>query len=636
MEFNLRKGDFSRLGAVKGRTGANFCIECRKESDCKILLYKRNQSKKPTELSVSPEFSKGNLRAVQADGLNLEEYDYNFWIDGEIIADPYAKRIVGRDTWADKNRSADEILRCRCEENHFSWRGDCEVDIPRKDMVLYKLHVRGFTMGLPEKTPDRGTFLGLTRKLPYLKSLGITSIELMPVYEFEELVFQEAEELPKYIKWHSKKKDRIQKPKATRLHKINYWGYGEGMYFAPKAGYAASQTPDIELKKCILQMHKKGIECILEMDFPDTVPLDRMLAVLRYWVREYHVDGFHLQGNQIPMQYLLKDAYLGRTKFFYKNLSQGMVPEEEDKYPRAFLDTDEFLYPCRKLASGIDGSVWQIADQMKKQNTKLGYINYIADHNGFTLKDLFAYESKHNEANGENNTDGMVWNYSINCGVEGETTSRNVYKLRDRRMKNAVAMLFLSQGVPMIMSGDEDNNSQNGNNNAYCQDNPIGWKDWSGSRQSKDFLKYMKQMIAFRRDHAILRMEKPMALADTLACGYPDLSYHGEDAWIVPGFSNWKSVGILYCGKYADENEDIYVGFNFSDFPKKLAVPQLKEDRCWYLSMDTALKNAFLPELEELHEDWYTLEAQSVCIIIGKMKAGKNESVAALKNDTAP
>ena len=127
-----------------------------------------------------------------------------------------------------------------------------------------------------------------------------------------------------------------------------------------------------------------------------------------------------------------------------------------------------------------------------------------------------------------------------------------------------------------------------------------------------------------------------MALADTLACGYPDLSYHGEDAWIVPGFSNWKSVGILYCGKYADENEDIYVGFNFSDFPKKLAVPQLKEDRCWYLSMDTALKNAFLPELEELHEDWYTLEAQSVCIIIGKMKAGKNESVAALKNDTAP
>ena len=212
----------------------------------------------------------------------------------------------------------------------------------------------------------------------------------------------------------------------------------------------------------------------------------------------------------------------------------------------------------------------------------------------------------------------MVWNYSINCGVEGETSSRNVYRLRDRRMKNAVAVLLLAQGVPMIMAGDEDYNTQQGNNNVYCQDNPVGWKDWSGSRQSKDFLKYMKRMIAFRKEHAILRMEQPMALADTLSCGCPDLSYHGEDAWITPGFSNWKSVGFLYCGKYAAEKEDIYIGFNFSDFPKKLAVPQQKEGRHWYLCMDTALKSAFVSEPEELHEDWYTLEAQSVCIIIGK------------------
>lgn len=618
MEFNLRKGDFSKLGVVKGRTGANFCIECRKESDCKILIYQRGQSEKLQELSVSKEFSKGNLRAVQIDGLSLAEYDYNFWIDGEIVLDPYAKRIIGREIWADSSRSVNDILRCRYEESNFSWRGDCEVEIPRKDMVLYKLHVRGFTKGLSEGTPDRGTFCGLAKKLSYLKSLGITSIELMPVYEFEELIFQEAEELPEYIKWKSKKKDKIKKPKAKLSHKINYWGYGEGLYFAPKAGYASSEMPDLELKKCILQMHKKGMECILEMDFPDTVPMERIFAVLRYWVREYHVDGFHLQGNRIPIQLLLEDSYLGRTKFFYKNLSQNIVPEKEEQYPRAFLDTDEFLYPCRKLAGGIDGNVWQIADQMKKQNTRLGYINYIADHNGFTLRDLFSYECKHNEANGENNADGMVWNYSINCGVEGETSSRNVYRLRDRRMKNAVAVLLLAQGVPMIMAGDEDYNTQQGNNNVYCQDNPVGWKDWSGSRQSKDFLKYMKRMIAFRKEHAILRMEQPMALADTLSCGCPDLSYHGEDAWITPGFSNWKSVGLLYCGKYAAEKEDIYIGFNFSDFPKKLAVPQQKESRHWYLCMDTALKSAFVSEPEELHEDWYTLEAQSVCIIIGK------------------
>lgn len=190
-------------------------------------------------------------------------------------------------------------------------------------------------------------------------------------------------------------------------------------------------------------------------------------------------------------------------------------------------------------------------------------------------------------------------------------------------MRNAVAMLFLSQGTPMLMAGDEDCNTQKGNNNTYCQDNPVGWKDWSRSRAAKEFTKYVKQMIAFRKAHAILRMEQPMKLADAKGHGYPDLSYHEESAWISPRYRNRKAIGIMYCGKYAGEEEDIYIGFNFSDFPKKLALPCQKGKRAWYLAMDTTARYAFLPEQEELKETWYLLDAQSVCIIIGKQKAGK-------------
>ena len=188
MEFNAKRGDFSQLGAIKGKTWANFCMICRKEADCKVLIYEKGQEKWTEEVAVPKEFSKGNLRSVHIEGLDLSEYDYNFWIDGKIVLDPCARRIVGREKWADIGRNRKAPLRCRYEENRFSWRGECEREIQRKDMVLYKLHVRGFTKGLPEDTPDRGTFRGLTKKLSYLKALGITSVELMPVYEFEEVL----------------------------------------------------------------------------------------------------------------------------------------------------------------------------------------------------------------------------------------------------------------------------------------------------------------------------------------------------------------------------------------------------------------------------------------------------------------
>lgn len=623
MEFNLKKGDFSQLGVTKGKNWVNFCFVCRKEVACKVLIYDRSTEypfKEITEITIPEEFSMGNLRAIRMEGLCLTNFDYNFWIDGKVVLDPYARRVVGREVWADNRRNCSDAhsLRCRCEEKHFSWKGDVLPEIPRKDMVLYKLHVRGFTKGLSQNTSKNGTFRSLMKKLSYLQGIGITTIELMPIYEFEEFLISEPDDSADYRFWEERAGDSIRPCPKESTYKINYWGYGEGAYFAPKASYAEGEHPDIELKECILAMHKKGMECIMEIDFPDSVPIDRIPEVLEYWVREYHVDGFHLQGNRIPMEMLIRNPYLGRTKLFYRNIPPDAVSTEEEVYPRIFLDTDEFMYPCRKLVSSINGNVWELADQMKKQNKCLGYINYIADNNGFTLADLFTYERKRNEANGENNADGPEWNFGNNCGVEGETTSRNVLKVRERRMKNAIAILFLAQGVPMLMAGDEDCNSQKGNNNVYCQDNELGWKDWKQTKAAKEFLKFVKGMIAFRKEHEILRQEQAMQLVDTLGCGYPDLSYHEENAWISQQFFNRRALGILYCGKYAKETEDVYVGLNFSDFPKKLALPKQRGKRHWYLKMDTSAKNGFLTEETNIEEVWYSLEAQSVCIIIGR------------------
>ncbi|MCM1257401.1 MAG: glycogen operon protein GlgX [Roseburia sp.] len=620
MEYNVKKGDFSPIGAVKGKGFVNFCVECRRETDCAILLYPRKESGDKVQILVPEEYSRGNLRAVKIFGINMEEYDYTFEIDGVEVLDPYARQIVGREVWADAKRSKmpEKGLKCRLANHSFSWRSDREVHVARKDMVLYKLHVRGFTKSLPEHVPDRGTFRGFTRRIPYLKSLGVTTVEFMPVYEFEELERQESTEVPEYLNWQEKESDKIKKPGKEQEYKINFWGYGPGMYFAPKAAYGATDDPVAEFKDCVMKLHKNGMECILEMDFPEGVSNRMMLEALRYWVEEYHVDGFHLQGQNVPINLILEDPYLGRTKIFYRNMPKNLIPQEEVEYPRCFVDSDEFLYPARKLLNGINGNVWELADQMKKQDDKLGYVNYICDNNGFTLADLFTYDVKHNEANREGNRDGADWNYSSNCGVEGETTSRNVLKIRDRKMKNAIAMLFLSQGVPMLMAGDEDGNSQGGNNNAYCQDNEVGYKDWKQTNVSREFLRFVKKMIAFRREHAILRKEKPMQLSDYRSYGFPDLSYHEENPWINPWHINRRALGILYCGKYAEEDENIYIGFNFSDFRKKLSFPKEKRKRKWHLHMDTSGRQAFLPTPVAVSETYYILEPQSVCILIGK------------------
>lgn len=619
MSWTVKKGSFTRMGVTRERDGYNFCFECRREVSAKIFI-KNKKNHTITKMEVPKEYSLGNLRAIRILNISMEEYWYLFELDGEKVVDPYAKWLKGRERWADRSRiGKTDHLWCGVLPASRKRYVDAPK-IPRKDMVIYKLQVRGFTEQLSEKMAEHGTFKGVTKKIPYLQSLGITSVLFMPVYEFEEVVLKENGENEPLL-WMTKEGDRYRpKQKKKTDCKINVWGYGMGDYMCPKSSFSYGEDPVSEWKECIETLHKHGMECLMEMYFADNVKQSYIVEVLRFWVTEYNVDGFLLHGNHIPMRFVMEDAILADTKILHQNIELTSQSLKSLDYIRYFVYNDEFLYPVRKLLNDYNGNVWELANQMKKQNQEIGYINYITDNNGFSLYDLFSYEMKHNEANGEDNHDGLEWNFSSNCGVEGDTTSRNVMKIRERKMRNAILMLGLSQGVPMIMAGDEDYNSQSGNNNVYCQDNAVGYKDWKRTASAKNFTKYVKDVLKFRKEHEILRSERPMTMMDPLGSGYPDLSYHEESAWICENYCNRRAIGILYNGCYEKETQDIYVGFNFSDYHKKMAIPKMKGRGNWSVVINTAFRQPFVLK-EELSEEFYDLEAHSICVLV----AGKED-----------
>jgi glycogen operon protein len=261
------------------------------------------------------------------------------------------------------------------------------------------------------------------------------------------------------------------------------------------------------------------------------------------------------------------------------------------------------MYPARRVLNHLNGNMRDFADQQRKQGAYLGYINYIASNNGFTLADLFMYNDKHNEANGENNSDGNAWNFSNNYGVEGPTKKRYINTIRKLKWRNSILMLFLAQGVPLLWEGDEMGNSQNGNNNAYCQDNPLGWLNWKNEKSHRKEINFLRQVIAFRKEHPIISNEMPFQFSDYKSVGCPDLSFHGESAWIMEPIAGRMSLGMMYCGAYAanpeaaEEAEDVYVAYNFSSAMTSLALPEASGKRRWYMVIDSS--NDQTPFLEE-------------------------------------
>ena len=591
MAERIVDGNYNAFGVNKINDELVFTFEGEKEAKCAIRLYERKANGTFRDIPVPEESCIGAVRSIGIQGLDWKKYNYNLIIDGKELVDPYARKIVGREKWADFSRkNKDYKLQSGFDFSEYDWQCDRFPEIPANEMLMYKLHVRGFTKDGGSEGRSKGTFAGIEQKIPYLKDLGVTTLELMPIYEFEEIQPKSLPEedmdydgwSPQAVEGYQLLRKKEREEKEAQLPDINYWGYGEGNYFAPKASYAMTAETSVELKDLIKRLHENNLEFVMEMHFADDVNPNFIVDVLRHWVINYHVDGFHLLCRESAIDSVITDVYLRRTKIFYHRFPD-YVWNQKQGHSRLFVYNDEFLYASRKMLNQMSGNLMDLLNQMKKQNANIGFVNYIANHNGFTLADLFSYSMKHNEANGEEGADGNDWNFSVNCGVEGATRKKAILELRYKRMKEAIAVLMISQGVPLLLAGDEFGNSQQGNNNAYCQDNRIGWVNWKTLNQNKEYFEEVKRMIAFRRRHPVLTKQEPFRMSDYLGYGMPDLSYHDAKAWTGEIYPSMQAVGILYCGAYGGEEKHLYIGLNFSSGAVKLALPTVGTQIEWEL-----------------------------------------------------
>ncbi len=601
MTEQITEGNYGRFGASRLADGICFTFEGEKEQECAVRIYEKRahkhtaakqqeDTKEYRDIPVPAEYCVGAVRSVCVRGLDPARSDYNYVIDGREVVDPYAGRIVGREKWADGSRYDHGMqVRSGFEPVGFDWGEDAHPEIPRREMVMYKLHVRGFTKDAGSDTKHRGTFAAVRERIGYLKDLGVTTLELMPAYEFEELMEPEcADGEMDFSGWSPQAVAgyrMLQQEKASQeklVPKINYWGYGPGNYFAPKASYAAGSDAAGEFKELVRALHAEGMECVMEIYFDEQENPNYAVEVLRHWVLEYHVDGFHLIAPQRVISGVICDVLLRRSKLFAASFPQEAW-ERTDRYPHLFLYNDDFLYTARKLLNHQDGNVVEFFNQQRKQHPQIGFVNYIANNNGFTLADVFSYVNKHNEANGENGADGNEWNYSVNCGIEGASRKKKILQQRQRLMQQAMAAVVFAQGVPLILAGDEFGNSQNGNNNAYCQDNRTGWVNWKQKEKNDVYFETVRQLLAIRRAHPALRSDRPLHMSDYEAHGLPDLSYHGAQAWSGDIYPSMQAVGAAYCGAYAKETQDLYIGWNFSQGKAVLALPKPSDGSHWQI-----------------------------------------------------
>lgn len=623
MNFTVKEGNYTEMGVMQLEDQVIFTFEGEKEDTCCIVLVDR-KTRETYRIEVSDTFCVGSLRSVAVSGVKPTDFYYYYEINGEKIIDPYATMIAGRENWNDKERFKNnyEIL-CGYSERMFDWKEDKAPELSKNELMIYKLHVRGFTKDLSSMRKSGGTFAGVKNRIEYLKNLGFTAIELMPVYEFEEMEIpvQTRLEVPDYVKWEPAEDDIIQPVEEKVSDKVNYWGYGPGNYFAVKASYASKkEKAGVEFKELVYKLHQNGMDCILEMFFPEHTNHNLILNVLRFWVREYHVDGFHLLGENLPITAIIQDSLLSRTKIFYTGFDESAVRTDR-QYQPLYVYKEEYMYPARKLLNHMNGEVREFLNQQRKQGMNVGYVNFITSNNGFTLADLFMYNDKHNDDNGENNRDGNLWNFSNNYGVEGPTRRKYIKSLRGLKWRNAMMMLFLAQGVPMLWSGDEICNSQKGNNNAYCQDNEIGWLNWKNEKLHKSELDFLQKLIDFRKSHPIISQKEPFHFQDYRAIGVPDLSYHGENAWMAESELDNRSVGVMYSGEYERKGaETVYIGYNFFSARMKLALPKLSYKKKWYLIADTTIEaEPFMLEPKENESQKYvTMNPQAICILVGK------------------
>jgi glycogen operon protein len=652
--FRIRRGRPLPFGTAIVPNGVNFSVFSSSAVSCTLVLFRKHEHEPMVEIEFPQEFRIGDVYSMIVFDLDYEDLEYGYRFDGpsdpasgqrfdrsKILFDPYSKVLGGRDVWREKPDSSEIYpYRSRLAFDDFDWENDRALEIPLRDLIIYELHVRGFTAHPSSTATAPGTFAGLRERIPYLKELGINCIELMPVFEFDE--------------WEN---DRKHPQSGEQL--LNYWGYSTLAFFAPKAGYAATGRLGMqvdEFKALIKELHRAKIEVILDVVFNHTAEGDHrgptlcyrgidnrtyyiltpdgyymnfsgcgntlncnqpvvrnlVLDCLRYWSAEYHIDGFRFDlasildrdqngeplANPPLLESLAYDPVLSKCKLIAEAWDAGGLYQVGSfpAYGRWAEWNGKFRDCVRRFIKGDPGLVWEVGSRIQGSPDLYQHrgpstsVNFITCHDGFTLHDMVSYSYKHNESNAENNCDGCDDNASWNWGCEGESTDRHIQALRLQLMKNAFCLLLLSNGVPMILMGDEIGRSQGGNNNNYCHDNELTWMDWALVQQNAELLRFVKKLVMFRKTHAALRTGAFFRHTDYLGVGIPDISFHGTTLFSPDTSQGSRCIAWMLCGQYANPaHEDIYVAANSHWDAVQLQLPKGSCGMPWKVSVNTSM-----------------------------------------------
>ena len=684
--FQVRPGMFDVNGATALPNGVSFTVHTHNGTSCELLLFHRGEEEPYAVLPFPEAYKIGDVYSMIVYDLNVEDFEYAYRIDGpnkpkkgllfdknNVLLDPYARVVAGQRIWGERKQGA---YHARVLKDIFDWGERKQSHKDLCDLVIYELHVRGFTQHPSSKVKHRGTFEGLREKIPYLKELGVNAVELMPIFEFDETM-------------------NAREVNGQKL--LEYWGYNTVSFFAPNTSYIAQDEYNqegTELKELIKELHENHIEVILDVVFNHTAegnekgpvfcfkgmdnnlyymltpdgnyynfsgcgntlncnhPIVRqmILECLRYWTVSYRVDGFRFDlasilgrnANGSPMnnppllESLANDPVLSNVKLIAEAWDAGGL-YQVGSFPagRRWAEWNgRYRDTMRGYLKGENWEAWNAAWRIcgsgdmyggltvNDNSDYVGYnssINFFTCHDGFTLYDLYSYNDKHNENNGWNNTDGANDNRSWNCGAEGDTSDPEVLKLRYRMIRNSCALLMCSRGTPMFLAGDEFGNTQYGNNNSYCQDNEISWLDWTCLEKNRDLFEFFKFMIAYRHKHAVIRKKLPNAV-----CGMEPIHAHDVRAENTNLPDGTRTFAVSFAGYDKKKGEDdlVYIALNTYWEDVEITLPDLHKRGSWYLSVNTygdGEGRYCYPEGQEIRIDGsFVMRPRSVAVFTGK------------------
>lgn len=685
--YPVRPGMFDVNGAMALPCGVNFTVHTHNGTSCELLLFRRGAEEPYAVLPFPEAYKIGDVYSMIVFGLNIEDFEYAYRVDGpydpenghlfdrsQVLLDPYARAVTRPGKWGKRKKGN---YHGRIVKDTFDWGDMPQSNREMCDLVIYELHVRGFTKHSSSGVKHKGTFAGLKEKIPYLKELGINAVELMPIFEFDEQM-------------------DVREHDGKQL--CDYWGYNTVGFFAPNADYASTKEHNhegTELKELIKALHENGIEVILDVVFNHTAegnekgpvfsfkgfdnqiyymlmpdgsyfnfsgcgntlncnhPIVRqmILECLRYWTVNYRVDGFRFDlasilgrnadgsplNNPPLLELLAYDPVLSNVKLIAEAWDAGGM-YQVGRFPanRRWAEWNgRYRDAMREFLKGGGWEAWNAAWSMcgsgdmyggfysETNGNYAGYnscVNFLTCHDGFTLYDLYSYNEKHNESNGWNNTDGSNDNRSWNCGAEGETKDPEVLKLRYRMIRNACAVLMCSRGTPMFLAGDEFGNTQFGNNNCYCHDDELSWLDWRLLKKNRELFEFFRFMIAFRQEHRIIREKLPDAV-----CGVESLHAHDRNAGLtnIPQDTLYFAVSFVGHDERKGRDDLVYVAVNAHWEECTITLPDLACSGKWYLSVDTYGDEngqfCFPDGTERVIDGEYVMRPRTVAVFTGRI-----------------